>query len=145
MFKFFIQNMIFWDREEYTKNNPYFTKENCPFCEEIEEDKKLILHETDFWQIRFNKFPYYWNNQNLMAFPKKHKTYTTELSDEEILDYKNVEKYMKDYFKWKNYYSFIRQGTWWRSIEHIHYHYLEWIIYHAGEKNKQTFKIKTVS
>ena len=145
MFKYFIQKMIFWDRHKYIEWNPYFTIKDCPFCEIIEEEEKqLILFESKYWQIRFNKFPYYWYKQNLLVFPLSHRIFTTDLTDEEILDYKNVEKYMKNYFKNKNYFSFIRQWIWWRSIEHLHYHYLEWILYHDMKNGDKTFKINNL-
>jgi hypothetical protein len=34
-----------------------------------------------------------------MAIPKKHKIYTTDLSIEELKDYKNVEKFMLEWYK----------------------------------------------
>jgi len=47
-----------------------------------------------------------------MAIPKRHVAFTTELNDEEFIDYKNIEIFMKDYYKEeKNYFSFIRQST----------------------------------
>jgi hypothetical protein len=36
---------------------------------------------------------------HLMAIPKKHKVYTTDLSLEELKDYKNVELFMKNWYK----------------------------------------------
>ena len=146
MFKYFIQTMIFWDRKDYLKDNPYHTKETCPFCyiEDNLEQKKYLITETKYWKILHNKFPYYWYKQNLLAVPIKHKATTLELTDEELVDYKNVEKYMKDYFWDKNYFSFIRQWIWWRSVEHLHYHYLEWIICNSENDNKQ-FNILNVS
>jgi hypothetical protein len=34
-----------------------------------------------------------------MAIPLKHKEHTYELSKEELKDYKNVEIFMKEYYK----------------------------------------------
>lgn len=133
--------MIFWDRNEYIKKNPYFKKKDCPFCIKNKDEEKIVLHKTKYWEIRYNKFPYYWNKQNLLAFPIKHKQYTTEITLEELKDFKNVEIFMKNYFWTKNYFSFIRQWYWWRSIEHLHYHYLQWVIYHNPNDNL-SFKIK---
>lgn len=133
---------MFWDREKYIKWNPYFTKENCPFCKIESDDKNMLVHKTKYWHIVYNKNPYYWFKQNLLAFPIEHKIFTNELSNEELIDFRNVEIFMKNYFWDKNYFSFIRQWEWWRSVEHIHYHYLEGIILHEKEKN---FKIINVS
>jgi diadenosine tetraphosphate (Ap4A) HIT family hydrolase len=135
---------MFWDREKYIENNPYFTEKNCPFCIIKEEEKKLILYESKHWQIRYNKFPYYWYKQNLLAFPKKHKIYTTDLTLDELKDFKQIEIFLQNYFWKNNYFSFIRQWIWWRSIEHLHYHYLQWEIYHSNNE-KNTFKIKNIN
>ena len=132
---------MFLDRKNYIKNNPYFTEKDCPFCQIIKKEKKLIIFESKYWQVIYNKFPYYGYKQNLLALPKKHKIYTIDLTLEELKDFKKVEIFIKKYFWNKNYFSFIRQWTWWRSIEHIHYHYLEWVIYHSIE-DKYTFNIK---
>ncbi len=131
---------MFWDRKKYLKNNPYFTKKDCPFCKIENDEKKLVLYKTKYWEVRFNKFPYYWYKQNLLAFPIKHKANTFDLSKEELKDFKNIEIFMKNYFWDKNYFSFIRHGIWWRSVEHLHYHYLEWIIMHSKEDEK-IFKV----
>ena len=128
--------MTFYDRKDYIKNNPYTTKENCQFCKVWEWEEGLLLYKTKYWEIRFNKFPYYWYKQNLLAFLIRHIAYTYELKKEELEDFINVEIFMKDYFWEKNYFSFIRQWTWWRSVEHIHYHYLEWIFIHSKENEK---------
>jgi diadenosine tetraphosphate (Ap4A) HIT family hydrolase len=133
--------MLFWNRKEYIKSNPYFTKENCPFCIINEEEKKLFLYETNYWKVIYNKFPYY-SKKHLMAIPKRHVIYTTELNDNELIDYKNVENYMKNFYNDINYYSFIRQSTWWRSIEHLHYHYLPWHISFDESSQENIFKIK---
>ena len=132
---------MFWDRKKYLENNPYFTKEDCPFCVISKDEKKLVIFETKYWEVRYNKFPYYWDKQNILAFPKKHRKFTTHLSIEELKDFKKVELFLKNYFWDKSYFSLIRQGTGWRSIEHLHYHYLEWIISYSMEE-QYTFKVK---
>ncbi len=143
MFKLFIQkNMNFKDRKKYVENNPYFTKENCPFCIINEEEKKLFIYETKYWKIIYNKYPYY-SKKHLMAIPKRHIKYVTDLNDKEIIDFKNIELYMKKFFdSEKNYYSFIRQSLWWRSVEHLHYHYLPWHISFEWENWINILKIK---
>lgn len=123
--------MLFWDRKDYVKKW-YLKKDKCPFCKREDE---LILKETKYWIVLYNKYPYYGNKQNLLAVSKKHKKKTSELSLEEFKDLKNVEIFMEEYFKWKNYFSFIRQTEWWRSVEHLHYHYLEWVFYNKKGRN----------
>jgi len=130
---------MFWDREKYIKQNPYFTKNNCPFCNE----KQLIITNTKYWYIMYNKFPYYWDKTHLMAIPKRHIKFSIELNKEELNDFINVEIFMKDYYKWeKNYFSFIRQSTGWRSVEHLHYHYLVWHISFQNDNWERILKIK---
>ena len=140
MFKFFIQYyMEFCDRKKYEESNPYFTEVNCPFCKEDE----YIISETKYWSIRNNKFPYYGKELHLMALPKRHIKFTYELNDEELKDIINVEKFMKSHYLWeKNYFSFVRQSLWWRSIEHLHYHYLPWHISFSSKDWDNIFKIK---
>jgi len=133
---------MFWDRKKYLESNPYLTEKECPFCKLYKDEEKLLVTETKHWTIRYNKYPYFWD-KHLMSIPKKHKIYTTELSSEELEDYKNVEQYMKEYYKSENnYFSFIRQTTWWRSIEHLHYHYLPGHISFDEKSKENIFKIK---
>jgi len=136
--------MIFWDRKKYIESNPYFTKKDCPFCIINEEEKSLFLYETEYWKIIYNKFPYY-SKKHLMAIPKRHITYTTELNNQELVDYKNIEIYMKNFYKDIDYFSFIRQSTWWRSIEHLHYHYLPWHISYDEYSEENIFRIKNIN
>ncbi len=135
--------MIFWDRKKYIESNPYFTKKNCPFCLINKEKEKWFLYETEYWKIIYNKFPYY-SKKHLMVIPKRHIIYTTELNNKELIDYKNAELYMKDFYKDIDYFSFIRQSTWWRSIEHLHYHYLPWHISYYESSEENIFRIKNI-
>jgi len=51
--------MIFLDRKKYTEKNIYLTKDICPFCKIEEDEKQLLVHKTKYWEIRYNKYPYY--------------------------------------------------------------------------------------
>ena len=133
--------MIFWDRKKYIESKPYFTKENCPFCTYSKEEEKLFLYETKYWKVIYNKFPYY-SKKHLMSIPKRHIKYTTELNNEELIDFKNIEIFIKNFYKEKNYFSFIRETTWWRSVEHLHYHYLPWTFVFDEQSKDKIFKIK---
>lgn len=134
--------MKFGNRKIYLENDPYLQKDTCPFCKKNE----YYIDESSYWTILYNKNPYYGHKQNLLVVPKRHITYVDELTDNEILDIKNIEIWMKKYFWDKNYFSFIRNSIHGRSVEHLHYHYLEWDLYHdPNAENKQSFIIKNVS
>ncbi len=113
-------------RKEYEEAG-FFDKNNCPFCENIEITNK-VLYRTELWIIIENKYPYFWDKDHLLALPKNHKSHTYELSKEELVDFINVEKFMKKYYWDKEYFSFIRQTKWNKSVDHLHYHYLHWKI-----------------
>lgn len=112
-------------RKDYDKNKLYFTEFNCPFCTEF--DKKRIIFENDFWIVVKNLFPFFEDKLSLIAFPKRHLEFTVEFNKEELLYFIEVENFMKSFFKWKEYFSFIRQTKWNKSVEHLHYHYVEWM------------------
>jgi diadenosine tetraphosphate (Ap4A) HIT family hydrolase len=61
----------------------------------------------------------------LLAFPKAHKKYFHELSDEEILDQKNIYTFCDEYFEDKQYFSTTRETMSNRSVEHYHIHFVE--------------------
>lgn len=121
--------MIQKNRNEWLlkiKNKEAIWKEACPFCD-IKEER--IIKEFDFWIILQNKYPYNWYTNHLMAIPKKHRELTSDLSLIEIKEFKKVSIFMKKYYNKENYFSFIRETNWWKSIKHLHYHYLPWILY----------------
>ena len=111
-----------WDNRP--KSKKLIWKEGCMFCINEWEEKQYIIKETKYWSIRYNKYPYYWNKEHLMVIPRRHVEYTYKLNKEELKDFKEVELFMLEYYKWKEYYSFIRQTMKWRSIKHLHYHYI---------------------
>ena len=113
-------------RELYEKQKPYFTLENCPFCTKL--DKSKIIFESKYWFVMHNENPYFDDKNWLMAIPKRHIEFTIDLKEEELIDFLQVEKFMKNFFKDKwEYFSFIRQSKSNKSVEHMHYHYIVWI------------------
>lgn len=129
-----------WDNRNNSKIIVW--KDSCMFCINDWVEKQYIIKETKHWSIRYNKYPYYWDKEHLMVIPKKHKEYTSDLNWEELKDYKNIELFMAEYYKWKHYYSFIRQSMWWRSIKHLHYHYITWKLSYKEVEWDSFFKIK---
>jgi len=114
------------NREEYDKNKFYFGLDNCPFCTKMKKDK--IIFESKYWFIMHNEYPYFDDKNWLMAIPKRHVEFTSNLESKELADFLEVEKFMKNYYKnIGEYFSFIRQSKSNKSVEHMHYHYLVWI------------------
>lgn len=134
--------MEFKDREDYEKNVGFIYKDNCIFCSKDLEKTNKIIHKTKYWIIMYNKYPYFGEEKHLLVLPKIHKEFSYELSEEIFWDIINVEKFMKDFYWEIEYFSFIRQTFWNRSIAHLHYHYLSWRV-GARLIDKQRFlKIK---
>lgn len=101
-------------------------KENCPFC--IDEDN-ITIWKWKYLNIRHNKYPYNWLKNHLLLIPNRHIEHTKDLNNNELLELKDAESFINDYYKGENYFSFIRQTNWWKSIKHVHYHYLPWKLY----------------
>jgi diadenosine tetraphosphate (Ap4A) HIT family hydrolase len=90
--------MKFENREEYENSKIYFTKETCPFCENNILNE-IILFETNFWYVNKAKYPYFNDYENhLLVIPKRHIEFTFELSEEELKDFLNIEKYMLNFY-----------------------------------------------
>ena len=113
------------NREEWDKNMPNDKgSSNCPFCNWYNDEPEYIIQEYTHWYIVHNKYPVLWLDNHLMAIPRKHTVLSKDLSDEELLDYRNVATFIHDFYKWKRYFSFIRESVKNRSLEHLHYHFL---------------------
>ena len=134
--------MKFRDLEEYIKKWKFIWKENCPFCKIDWDEKDFLIFETKYWTVRYNKYPYFWNTKHLLSCPKKHKKFTYELTKAELGDIKEVELLIKTFYKWEEYFSFIREGIWWRSAEHLHYHFLPGIIFPETIDSNPYLRIK---
>lgn len=101
--------------------------ENCPFCKD--NDDLWFVKIFNFWYIKKNLYPYNWIKNHLLLFPKRHIEHTKFLNEDELLELKEINNFIEKYFDWENYFSFIRETNWWKSIKHIHYHYLPWILF----------------
>ena len=79
--------------------------------------------------IKKNLYPYNWIKEHLLLIPYRHIEHTKNLNKQELNELVEVYEFIEKYFNWKNYFSFIRETNWGKSIKHIHYHYLPWILY----------------
>lgn len=118
--------MNFWTREQWNKLKPEdLWKDECPFCK---PKVTPLIKEFTHWFVCHNKYPYGWLKDNLLVIPKKHRKYTYELESQEWEEFPEVEKFIHSFYWDTNYFSFIRQSCKWRSLEHLHYHYLPWVV-----------------
>ncbi len=136
----------FWTRDEYhnKKWKEVFLEDDCPFCKK-EEQKGHIVWEWKNWYILHNLYPYSWDHQHLMAVPYTHKKYFLDLSNQEILELRQVHLFIKDFYKDSNYFSCLRETMANRSIEHLHMHFLPWKLQGKYLRNmlmKQWFPIE---
>ena len=123
-------------RKQWHKIKPNdLWEKNCPFCDMESEKEDYILWIGDFFHIRHNKYPYLWLKNHLLAIPNRHIFKSYDLSKEELLWIKEVEKFMKEYYKDWDYFSFLRETTWAKSLNHLHYHFLPWKIYDNDIEN----------
>ena len=104
-------------------------EEECPFCEKNNDEEYLVLKRFQFWYIKKNLYPYNWIKEHLLLIPYRHIEHTKNLNKQELNELVEVYEFIEKYFNWKNYFSFIRETNWGKSIKHIHYHYLPWILY----------------
>lgn len=116
-----------WTREEYHKIKwkEIYGKDDCPFCD-LEWNKENIIWKWKYWFLIHNKFSYSGDNRHIMAVPFEHKKFSTELNDQELLDLKNIYKFVEKWFQDENYFSCTRESMWNRSVEHIHIHFIPW-------------------
>jgi len=114
-------------RDEYHKQKwkTVFWFDDCPFCKS-EEQIGHTIWKWKYWYIIHNQSPYSWNDRHIMAVPYEHKVYSVELSNEEILELKGINNFVRDFFAWENYFSATRESMANRSVEHLHIHYIPW-------------------
>ncbi len=114
------------DRKDY-KIQKDLCKDNCPFCD-IKSQWDLVIWKWKYWYVQHNKYPYLWLDDHIMAVPYSHKVFSHELSKEEFAEMSDVQKFIKSFYKDKQFFSFMRETTWHRSIAHLHYQYLPGIL-----------------
>ena len=113
-----------WDQKTMWKESIW--TDECPFCK---EEESTTVWKWKYWKIVYNKYPYNWLKNNLLLVPYRHCEHTMELNNDELIELKDADKFFNEYYKGENYFSFIRQTNGGKSIKHLHYHYLPWILY----------------
>lgn len=109
---------------------------SCVFCEyESISQQKLIVWRGKYFYILHNKFPYLGLETHLLAVPYRHVCQTSEMTREEFCELQDVEKFMKNFYGDKKYFSFIRQSWEAKSLNHLHYHFMEGEIWETHIEN----------
>lgn len=116
-------------RDEYHKIKWVwkYWKDNCPFCD-IEKQESSIIWKWKKWFIIHTLASYSWDYRHIMAIPHQHVQYSYELTKEHFQELKEIQDFVKDFFKNHEYFSFTREsnGDNSRSVEHLHMHFLVW-------------------
>lgn len=102
-------------------------KANCPFCNQEVNNERIIWRGESFY-VMHALCSYAWVKNHVMAIPYKHSKYTHEMTKEEFSGLKEVEEFIKNFYGEEEHFSFIRETMWARSLEHLHYHFLPWVI-----------------
>lgn len=116
-----------WD--EIMKWKDSIWEAECPFCHTSEWEQRLEIKKFKFWKLVKNLYPYSWLKNHLLLIPYRHIEHTKFLNNEELSELSEIYNFIEKFFWDENYFSFIRETNWWKSIKHIHYHYLPWILY----------------
>ncbi len=115
-------------REEFYKSmwgKEFYWKEGCPFCD-IEWQKWHTIWNGKYWYILHNLFPYSWTEKHIMAVPYEHRVYSTDLTQEELAEFKDIYLFAKNFFWEEDYFSCTRETMAIRSLEHFHIHFVPW-------------------
>ena len=122
--------MKLYSREKWQKDAPRdLWKSKCPFCEIDQQQEEYIVWEWQDWYIANNKFPYLGIKEHIMAIPKKHICESADISPEAYWEMSQIHIFVKKFFWEKHYFSFTRETFGNRSLEHLHIHFLPWVIY----------------
>jgi len=135
------QDRKIWDK--LALENKIIWEENCPFCKNKEGEEKLIIWKSDLWEVRYNKYPYWWIKNHILLIPKRHVEYSKDLTIEEFIWLKEAKTFIHNFYENKQYFSFLRETFLGRSIKHLHYHYMPGNIYSSDFEsilNKQKIK-----
>ena len=115
--------MKFWTSQEWWKIKPDdLCESDCPFCSDRWE---YTIWKWEYFYITHALYPYNGNTDHLLVIPYRHVRETNLLTHNEFASLKEVEIFMKEYYSaHDDYFSFIRETKWNKSVAHLHYHFL---------------------
>ncbi|MCP4523133.1 MAG: hypothetical protein GY828_02840, partial [Candidatus Gracilibacteria bacterium] len=106
------------------RDNKCTGKDDCPFCN-INDELNTVVYESRYWKVFIALASYTGDDKHVLAFPKSHKIFYHELSNNEVLDLKNIYNFCEKYFGDNNYFSTTRESLSNRSVEHYHIHFIQ--------------------
>jgi diadenosine tetraphosphate (Ap4A) HIT family hydrolase len=125
---------IFRDRKEWDEIQPVDKGISlCTFCD-LENNNERILRKNEYRYIIHNLYPCGWperGEKHLLLIPKKHLQFTHDLDSDQRWAKKDAEQWIHTYFSDQSYFSFIKHTDDIKSLQHIHYHYIVWNLYHS--------------
>lgn len=122
--------MKLYKRENWIWHSPEdLGASSCVFCQKAESEKEYILWQWYYWFIVHNKYPYLWLEEHIMAIPLNHYKLSHEIPPEAYAEMSKVHSFIKDFYWDRQYFSFTRETFGDRSLEHLHMHFLPWIVY----------------
>lgn len=112
-------------REEYHERlkKERYGKEDCPFCPPI-QNQDHIIWQWKHWFLIYNLGSYSGDDRHIMAIPKEHICFSTDLKAYHFEELSVVHQEVAKYFDSQSYFSFTRETMDSRSVEHLHMHFL---------------------
>jgi diadenosine tetraphosphate (Ap4A) HIT family hydrolase len=100
-----------------------FTRDDCPFCEDIATHTRIIWKGT-YWAILYNMYPYIDGGKHTMLVPIRHVAFSHDISPAEYSELSDAYMFLRDFYAGDEYFSFTRESFAQRSVEHVHTHFL---------------------
>lgn len=99
----------------------------CFFCDKnyLAVGATPLLHESQWWYVKKNDFPYAGTNEHLLIVSKAHVTILTGLSQAAWVDLQVMLRWVESSYKLPGFGLFVRQGNLHYTggtIDHLHIH-----------------------
>ncbi len=109
----------------------------CYFCRGGSEEEQTLpttIHETEWWYVCPNNFPYLGSVHHYLLVPKRHMKRASELDTREIVELFELLAWLEDHLGVTGYSMFARSGDMeytGATLDHLHFHFL------VGEKKTE--------
>lgn len=85
------------DYHKILNGRSFLGKDDCPFCDK-ENMKDDIIWEGKNWIIVQNRYPYTGNDRHIVAVPREHKVFSSDLTPDEFTELHDVHARAKEFF-----------------------------------------------